>query len=1159
MNSPDLFAAESASELLHLPLAGEGGGEGEPLAGFRLMHLEVLNWGTFDKRVWALKLDGRNGLLTGDIGSGKSTLVDAVTTLLVPTQRIVYNKAAGADARERSLRSYVLGHYKSERNEASGHAKPVPLRDASSYSVILGVFHNASLKQTVSLAQVFWLKDGLGQPERFYAVADKRLGIAADFSNIGTTVTALRARLRKGGAELFDTFPGYGAEFRRRFGIDGEQALELFHQTVSMKSVGNLTDFVRHHMLEPFDVRPRIADLIAHFDDLNRAHAAVLKAKRQLELLTPLVADCDKHAELLASMEALRAAREALRPYFAGLKLGLLDARLRTLADTLETESGKEKKLERLKSEQQLQVREQRDAIARNGGDRIAQIEADVERQQREVDIRKGKAARYDDLRKQLGMLQVSSMEDLLVQQQTCTQKRIEEQERSAAVQNDWIEKSADFRQGNDEHKLLAGEIASLKSRRSNIDTQQIAIRAALCQATGYTEASMPFAGELIEVREAERDWEGAIERLMHNFGLSLLVPEAQYAKVAEWVNNTHLKGRLVYFKVPQAVRGGLPGLHPDSLVRKITVKPDSAFYNWLDRAVHERFDLACCSTQEQFRREDKAITRSGQIKSTLRHEKDDRHHIEDRSRYVLGWSNANKLGALQVKARLLEDKLGRMGGLISACEAEKRAIDSQLSALDKIVEFQDYRELDWPSLALEIARLRLELEQIKAASDVLKTLIERLESLEKVLAATEKKLQEQIERRARTEQKIDEAQTLREHTVQTVIQLDAQAVSPAVLERLAQLQAESVAGQTLTVELCGPVESELRDSLQRAMDAETLRANRLLGKISAAMSNFASEFPLETREMDVAIEAAGEYRKLLSQLALDDLPRFEAKFQELLKVNTIRELANFSTQLRMESDLIKERIDRINQSLVQIDYNPGRFIVLQAQKALDVEVRDFQTELRACLDGSLSGALTGAVTGAVTGAPSAEDGQYSEAKFLQVKAIIERLRGRTGQTDQDRRWTAKVTDVRNWFVFAASECWHEDGREHEHYSDSGGKSGGQKEKLAYTILAASLAYQFGLDWTAGGADADGQRARSFRFVVIDEAFGRGSDESAQYGLELFEKLNLQLLIVTPLQKIHIIEPFVSSVGFVQNDEGRDSKLRNLTIEEYRAEKALRA
>ena len=68
----------------------------DTLSGFRLIRLEVLNWGTFDGRVWTLQLDGKNGLLTGDIGSGKSTLVDAVTTLLVPDNKVAYNKAAGA-------------------------------------------------------------------------------------------------------------------------------------------------------------------------------------------------------------------------------------------------------------------------------------------------------------------------------------------------------------------------------------------------------------------------------------------------------------------------------------------------------------------------------------------------------------------------------------------------------------------------------------------------------------------------------------------------------------------------------------------------------------------------------------------------------------------------------------------------------------------------------------------------------------------------------------------------------------------------------------------------------------------------------------------------------------------------------------------------------
>jgi uncharacterized protein YPO0396 len=150
----------------------------------------------------------------------------------------------------------------------------------------------------------------------------------------------------------------------------------------------------------------------------------------------------------------------------------------------------------------------------------------------------------------------------------------------------------------------------------------------------------------------------------------------------------------------------------------------------------------------------------------------------------------------------------------------------------------------------------------------------------------------------------------------------------------------------------------------------------------------------------------------------------------------------------------------------------------------------------------------------------------------------------------------------RNWFTFSASEKWTETGEEFEHFTDSGGKSGGQKEKLAYTILAAALAFQFGLGST-GSAGAAGtavkKSGRSFRFVVIDEAFGRGSDESARYGLQLFQRMKLQLLIVTPLQKIHVIEPFVSHVGFVANTSGDDSQLRNMTIQEYRNERDRRA
>ena len=1108
----------------------------EQLAGFRLQRLEVFNWGTFDGRVWALRAEGRNALLTGDIGSGKSTLVDAVTTLLVPAHRVAYNKAAGADNRERTLRSYVLGHYKAERNEQGGSGRPVALRGPNSYSVILAVFHNAGYDQTVTLAQVFWLKDPNGQPNRLYAVAERALGIATDFAEFGSDIAKLRKRLRGAGVAVEDSFPPYGALFRRHFGIRNDQALELFHQTVSLKSVGNLTDFVRSHMLEPFDVAPRLQALINHFDDLHRAHEAVLKAKRQLDLLAPLVADGQRHAELQTLIETQRGARDALHSFFAGLKAELLARRLQLLDEERARHGSHIERLSGQQATQQAQSRELRRAIADQGGDRIERLALDIARQEDERQRRVDKAARYDALRQALGLLAMQSADDFMAQRQLCVPLREAAAEREAALQNELNETGVAFAQGRLEHAALAAELSSLKARRSNIDAQQVAMRSALCAALDLPEADMPYAAELIQVREDERDWEGAAERLLRSFGLSLLVPDAHYARVSEWVDRTQLKGRLVYFRVRAGGKGGrsdTPRLHPDSLARKLELKSDSPFYGWLERELAVRFDIACCASAEQFRRETRAVTRAGQSKTPgERHEKDDRHRLDDRSRYVLGWSNQAKIATLEAKAGALALRLGEVGKRIADLQKEQDAARQRLKALNKLEEYRDHAELDWQASARAIAILQAEKRELETASDMLQALARQLLALDASLTETAGKLKEREAELARCLLKAEQANALLESTrlVLAAPEMPARRQHHVFIENH---RAEALGEQALSVESCDPREQDMRNWLQTRIDADDRKLARLGEKIVRAMAEYKEAYKLETQDVDASVAAVFEYRAMLTQLNADDLPRFEARFKELLNENTIREVANFQSQLNRERETIKERITRINESLTQIDYNPGRFIALEAQPAPDVDIRDFQSELRACTEGTLTGS---------------DDAQYSEAKFLQVKRIIERFRGREGSAEADRRWAAKVTDVRHWFVFAASERWREDGSEHEHYSDSGGKSGGQKEKLAYTILAASLAYQFGLEWGA-------VRSRSFRFVVIDEAFGRGSDESAEYGLRLFQQLNLQLLIVTPLQKIHIIEPFVASVGYVHNEDGSASKLRNLSIDEYRAQR----
>ncbi len=1106
-------------------------------AGYRLHRLDLLNWGTFDRHIWQLSPNGANCLVTGDIGSGKSTLVDAVTTLLVPAQRITYNKAAGAEARERSLRSYVLGHYKSERGDAGLSVRPVALRDHNSYSVILGHFYNEGFDRHVTLAQVFWITDSRGQPERFYITADRPLSIGEHFSGFGSDLKDLRRGLRAlDHVELHTAFPAYGSALRRKLGIKNDQALELFNQTVSMKSVGNLTEFVREHMLQPAATEKRIEELIRHFDDLNRAHEAVLKARDQIDALTPIVANVDEHAQRSAQADDLRGCREALSAWFASLKISLLDQRIESLNRDQKKLAGQVGKLKTRRSEQRRQRDDLRQAIADNGGGRLERIGEEIERCRVEKAERKRQAERYSELADELKLPDAGTAELFHDNRAALHTLRESTEALQARQQDERIEQSVDLKKLRDQHSETERELTSLKARRSNIPAAMLALRGELCRALKLEPDELPFAGELIQVHADERDWEGAIERLLHGFALSLLIPDPNYQAVAEWVDATRLRGRLVYYRLREPKSASADRPHPDALSRKLAIRTDSGCYAWLEHELNRRFDHVCCADMDRFRREQRAITHAGQVKSGgIRHEKDDRHAIDDRTRYVLGWSNENKIRALSDQRSGLEKRIQELAAGIAELEAGLKALGERLGNASRLEMFEDFERLNWSEVASRITELEAEHRQLREESDILKTLRGQLDALDQDSTETEEQLERRQQQLSTTEERIRQAHEDRLDAEGLIDELEKD-TREHWFARLENLREQALGDQPVKLGGAEARQREFRAWLGARIDSEASAIGRLNDRILTGMQNFHHRWPQDALEADISVAAADEYRRLLDSLASDDLPRFEQRFKELLNENTIREIAAFQALLHRERLQIQERIEIINRSLHEIDYEKGRYIRLLAETASDVEVREFQGKLRACTEGTTTGS---------------GDDHYSEQKFLQVRDIISRFRGREGSAELDRRWTRKVTDVRNWFVFSASERWREDDREHEHYADSGGKSGGQKEKLAYTVLAASLAYQFGLQWGE-------KRSSSFRFVVIDEAFGRGSDESARYGLELFGRLNLQLLIVTPLQKIHIIEPFVASVGFVNNPDGQQSLLRNLSIEEYQAERAAR-
>lgn len=1104
------------------------------LPGTRLQRIEVYNWGTFDRDIWALELSGNNALLTGDIGSGKSTLVDAITTLLLPANRISYNRAAGADARERTLRSYVEGYYKSERNERSGTSRPVGLRDASSFSVILGVFANLDYGNTVTLAQVFRTREAgdPGQPDRFFVVADGQLSIRSDFFDFGTDLAGLKRRLRSSGAVVRDSFPDYGREFRRRLGIDSEQAMELFHQTVSMKAVDDLTEFVRNHMLEPFDTQSQVATLVDHFENLTRAHEAVVRARLQLELLVPLMADLDSYERTARALAGVETRRRVLPLVIAGLAHDLLTSVIADLDGRIAQVESEVIDTERALSHLRDEEGRIRLEIAGHGGGRVAQIDAEIRLANEDQPARRQRLATFNDLLAGAGLDPVSSDSQFSAVRQKVAARELQLQQAQADAQNRLTEASVALKQVQEDAEEINAELRSLQSRPNNLPSRILELRSRLCDELHVKPDDLPFAGELLKVSDDATEWEGAAERVLHNFALSMLVPTSHYEAVASWINDRHLGARLVYYRVPAIVAApplperpaGLP-----LLLDQLEVKPDTAFRFWLEAELCRRANHSCVDSMADFRAHNKAVTAAGQIKDRERHEKDDRRRIDDRREYVLGWTNEAKIAALVGHANSIQRRMTAAASEVEVGKGEVGAASGALRSLSGLAGYQRWEDLDWQALVNQVSSLEEEKDRILKSSDQLSRLNRDLEAVAGRIGESEARRQGLLEQKGSLGNERKSAQAslteadavLCEGSSADIPEEDRRAI-----EGLIRAHAGAPISDPTTL---SKLERAILDHLGREQQKGQSALNGLGQRIVKAMANFRNHYPQETTDLDASVEAGGEFRELHRQVAEDDLPRFEREFKDYLNRNTIRDIAGFAARLNSHERDIRDRIETINKSLVDIDYDEGRYIRLIADSTTNTDVRQFRADLRDCTDDAVGGA----------------DEHYSEQKFLQVKRLIDRFRGREGFTDADRSWTRRVTDVRQWFEFSASERWRNDDSEYEHYSDSGGKSGGQKEKLAYTILAASLAYQFKLDWRSS-------RSKSFRFVVIDEAFGRGSEASTRYALSLFTRLGLQLLIVTPLQKIHVIEPHVCAVGFVNNTNGNYSRLQSLTIAEFR-------
>jgi len=1087
--------------------------------GYRLHKLEVFNWGTFDGQVFTVRPAGKSALLIGQNGSGKSTLVDALLTLLVRPGVRNFNVAAGAKKRERDEKTYLRGAYDRGNDETGQGIQVKYLRPkGDQYSVILATFQNDDIGKSFTIAQFMYLASDQSV-EKIYCLAEDERSIQNDFRGFTSTDGVLKLLRQRGfrATRTFQEFEGWFAKLTRV----KPKAMEVFNQTVAVKDIQRLNDFIRDHMLEPRDWNEKVDQLLGHFSELSEAHEGLVRVRRQRDLLEPVAQHGAEYAEKAKSLEHAEGLLAATDAYFAHKIVAIFTPALEQRSQELTRTRQNKETLSHDIAAVGEQIRKLRNEIDQAGGDRLRQIPSLIELEQTHADSKRTASTRFLESLAKLDISESVEIESTFSDIQNRLPTLL------AGIEPEVLRLNSDRETNVLERGVVRRDLAeyrqeleSLNQRRENIPQWCVALRERLCGELGLAARELPFAAELLRVDPQETAWESSIEKVLRGFALSMLVPDRYYHVVANHLDSQRLvhqgRGqRLVYLRVTEQAAGASSSTSdPKSLIRKLVFREGHQLLPWVKAELQHRFDYRCCDDASEFQQcRGLAMTVNRHVKSGhQRHDKDDRDFVCDPRNFVLGWDNREKKQRLVTEIGRLTQLDADSTGRIEKIDQQLDQLRGRLAAISEAQRVTTFYEIDFGTHVREIENLNAERQALEENSDAIRLLKQRLKTAETKESVLQDRRDESVTHESDLTREIAQGAKLLSNAESTLKNFESDGCLREHSKWFPDLDAEFAEPQLSTEDLFERKDrfrSEQESLFRRLRDDLNPIQTRLLN----GMSKYLQMFPEAANDLQPAVEYLDSFLGLRQRIHDDDLPRHEQRFKERLNQKVIEEIGLFRNALEQERRDIERKIELLNVSLKKLEYRPGTHIQLEPRPMRDPEIAEFQGKLRECVEGSFE-----------------DSAAANEARFLRIRELVIQLRD-----EGNRRWREKVTDVRRWFDFMATVVDRQTLKVVSVYQDSSGQSGGEKAKLAFTILVAAIAYQYDLDPEHPVSDR-------FHFVVVDEMFSKVDDQYAEYALELFKQFGLQLLIVAPLDaKARVTQPYVGCYLHVVKKENRSA------------------
>ena len=1085
---------------------------------YYLKRLQLANWGTFSG-IHTIDIAQRGHLFVGGSGSGKSTILDAMSVLLTPG-RINFNAAArqGEKRSDRSFMSYIRGAWSSEQ-DSDGKAATKFLRQGSTWSAV-ALTYESNLKSKVTLLFVGYVR-GVSREEQavrrnyFVIPADFALESIADFAASEFNVRLIKKVAPE--SQLFPTFGPYFDCFSRYFGISDEKVLLLLHKAQSAKNMGDVNLFFREFMLEVPKTYAIAQTLVDEFSELNQAYLVVKKAREQVDVLkiaadanekrnrAHAVAETFKHLE--ASVDDWKNVRlsECLGKAVPKLELELAkaQAKMTELANA-----------EKLLHEQLLRLKEEH---YRSGGEMIERLEDQLKVTKDAYLSAKRRQAQLEAPLKLLGRklpatgvkfeVFTSQLRDerdaLLTEEAELTTKRDEANISRAKTE--------------DEFRGLRAEIELMLKQPTNIPSKYVRLRDELAEKLGVESSDLPFAGELLQIKPEESEWQGACERVLNQLSLSVLVADRHYAAFARAVNDRNLGLRLVYNRV--TARRNDKTWSDNSVPSKFDIKA-GPFADWLEGELAARFDYVCVRDTADFVKFEKAVTLSGQVKHTAtRHEKNDKRAVGDRTAWITGFNNTERRHAFEERAQTLAAAIAQDRADADKLAAEIRTRQQKAAAAVTVLNTA-WEDIDTATPAEKMHSLEEELTKLKGRDSKLQTLSAEIEEVSRTLETQHGEVTRASADIGQKELRLQDA-TARLNDVKAA--LEGKTPDAAALNELTRMDAE-LSDAAVTVNNADArslvLSKTLNAKIHKAQDEESAA----LAKMTAQFAEFKVKWGAESADMDATEASAADYFALLERLESDGLPKYEERFRDLLENHAKQNLIDLNHEIENERREIKSRMKEVNDSLAEVAFNRTeagethlRIAVTERHLA---EVADFKA-LEA--DIMREGINT--------------KGQAAAEKyFAKLADLVAKL---NPTSDNFRTWRERVLDVREHVSFQGIE-FNDAGETMEVFASGAGKSGGQRQKLTMTCLVAALRYQLG-----------GTRAMKPKYapVVMDEAFDKADSEFTDISMRIFKDFGFQPIIATPEKGLFTLEPYMGSFSYVSCRDRKTSSVLSMTPE----------